>query len=288
MKAETLDPVLELRDAISALMASPERAALLDEEGRIAAINPAWRDAARRQGPSVAAWGRGADFLDLCERLGAQGERSAAELSAALRRVMAGATPWARVPQTATQEGGRSAAGAATVRRVRGPLENWFLVAYVAAEQQGTLPTALPELGVTLGTGLSHVDVLAAMDALPAHVALLDTDGTIFAVNAAWRRFAAAQGAAPEATGPGVNYLAVCERALRSGDRRGAQFADGLRAVLAGQRRSWWLDSRVNVRGDVRLFRGRVTRVESPDGPFVIVAHTDLSQPNTLYARAAA
>ena len=288
MKPETLDPVLELRDAISALMASPERAALLDEEGRIAAINPAWREAARRMGPSVAAWGRGVDFLDLCERLAAQGERSAAELAQGLRRVMARETPWARVPLTATQQGGRTATAAAMVRRVRGPLENWFLVTYAEVESAPSLPTALPELGVTLGTGLSHVDVLAAMDAVPSHVALLDTDGKIFAVNAAWRAFAAAQGASPEATGAGVNYLEVCERALRSGDRRGAQFADGLRAVLSGQRRTWWLDSRINVHGDVRLFRGRITRVESPDGPFVIVAHTDLSQPNTRFVRAAA
>jgi PAS domain-containing protein len=142
-------------------------------------------------------------------------------------------------------------------------------------------------MGMTLASGLAHTDVVAAMDAVPSLVALLDTDGRIFAVNAAWRRLAALQGASPDATGPGVSYLDVCDRALGQGDRRGAQFGEGLRKVLGGQRRTWWLDARVNVHGETRLFRGRVTRVESPDGPFVIVAHTDLSTPNVAYGVAA-
>ncbi|MEZ6017261.1 MAG: hypothetical protein R3F49_19260 [Planctomycetota bacterium] len=280
MKPANLDPTLELRDAVSLMMGATDRMALLDEEGRIAAINPAWREASRRSGASVASSGRGADFLDLCERAAADGERDAAEFAAAIRRVMARELTVAHVPLTFQLANGTGATSTATVRRVRGPLENWFLIGYADARQDSAQPTALPEVGVTLGVGLSHDDVRREMDAVMSHVALLDTDGAIFAVNAAWRAFAATQGADASATGPGVNYLDVCESALRSGDRRGAQFAQGLRAVLERRRRTWWLDSRINVAGEVRLFRGRVTRVESPDGPFVIVAHTDMSAPN--------
>jgi hypothetical protein len=286
MKPETLDPVIELRDAISLMLGASERMALLDEEGRIAVINPAWREHAREHSPSIAAVGRGASFLDLCDRAAAQGEHDAAELSAAIRRVLGRQTAWARVPLSPSSRYGLAAASTASVRRVRGPLENWLLVAYSAASVDTTRPTALPELGVTLGSGLSRAEVLAEMDAVTSHVALLDGAGRIVAVNAAWRRFAERQGATAEATGVGADYLTVCEAAVRSGDYRGAQFAEGLRSVLAGSRKSWWLDSRVNVAGEIRLFRGRVTRVESPDGPFVIVAHTDLSTSGTLSAAA--
>ena len=41
MKPETLDPVIDLRVAITLMLAADERMALLDEQGRIAVINPA-------------------------------------------------------------------------------------------------------------------------------------------------------------------------------------------------------------------------------------------------------
>lgn len=271
--------VLDLRAAVSSLSNAADRTALLDENGRIAAINPAWREAARRTGESMAELGRGALFLAQCERAAGQGDTDAAALVDALRRVMAREAT--SVTRTILGEAAIGAgASSVTATRVQGPLENWYLVSYSGARPGAQVPVVMPELGLTLGSGLSHGDVMRVMDAVPGHVALLDTSGKIFAVNTAWRRFAAAEGASEAATGCGADYLAVCEAAVRAGDRRGAQFADGLRAVLSGKRRSWWLDSRVNVRGEVRLFRGRVTRVESPDGPFVIVAHTDLSTPN--------
>ena len=51
----------------------------------------------------------------------------------------------------------------------------------------------------------------AALDALSAHIAVLDADGTIRAVNAAWRRFADANGFRGARFGVGSNYLDVCE-----------------------------------------------------------------------------
>ncbi|MDP3225931.1 MAG: hypothetical protein Q8M96_22580, partial [Rubrivivax sp.] len=49
----------------------------------------------------------------------------------------------------------------------------------------------------------------ALLDALPAHVALLDAKGVIVAVNAAWRRFADDNGLRDPGHGVGRNYLDV-------------------------------------------------------------------------------
>ena len=57
----------------------------------------------------------------------------------------------------------------------------------------------------------------AALDALSAHIAVLDTDGRILAVNAAWRRFADANGFSGKRFGVGANYIAVCEEAGHGG-----------------------------------------------------------------------
>lgn len=71
------------------------------------------------------------------------------------------------------------------------------------------------------------------LDAMPEHVAVLDHDGRIALVNAAWRDFALANGdPGMRATGPGVNYVEVCRRG--GGDRSSERAARGVQAVLDG------------------------------------------------------
>jgi len=53
----------------------------------------------------------------------------------------------------------------------------------------------------------------AILDALPAHIALIDADGIILAVNESWRRFATANDLQGSDFGVGQSYIVVCERA---------------------------------------------------------------------------
>lgn len=46
----------------------------------------------------------------------------------------------------------------------------------------------------------------AVVDALPLHLAVLDANGTIVRVNAAWRTFARQNGLPLAQGGPGTNY----------------------------------------------------------------------------------
>jgi diguanylate cyclase (GGDEF)-like protein len=74
----------------------------------------------------------------------------------------------------------------------------------------------------------------AVLDALPDATALLDANGSITAVNLAWRMFTIDNGGATERTGVGVNYLAVCDSAASSGCQDAADAAAAIRAVLRG------------------------------------------------------
>ncbi|MGN6606652.1 MAG: hypothetical protein ACTHMS_06550 [Jatrophihabitans sp.] len=65
-----------------------------------------------------------------------------------------------------------------------------------------------------------------------AEVALLDSDGVIVAVNAAWDEFCLANGGDPRAVGPGVSYLEVCDRA--GNDPVAADVAGAIVAALGG------------------------------------------------------
>jgi two-component system NtrC family sensor kinase len=91
------------------------------------------------------------------------------------------------------------------------------------------------EWGKTGGMrGTLHGGATAVLDAISAHVAVLDPAGIIVAFNEAWLRFAAQQGGDPERCGVGVNYIAVAEASAGCGDVIAGQAAQGIRAVLRG------------------------------------------------------
>ncbi|HUF21280.1 MAG TPA: PAS domain-containing protein, partial [Burkholderiales bacterium] len=53
----------------------------------------------------------------------------------------------------------------------------------------------------------------AILNALPAHIALLDTQGLIISVNEAWRRFSGTNVIQRPGYAIGVDYLAICDSA---------------------------------------------------------------------------
>jgi diguanylate cyclase (GGDEF)-like protein len=73
----------------------------------------------------------------------------------------------------------------------------------------------------------------ALWEVFPGHVALLDRDGFVVAVNGAWRAFGLARGGSASA-GVGLNYLDVCARAAADGDADAEQAAAIVRAALRG------------------------------------------------------
>lgn len=74
----------------------------------------------------------------------------------------------------------------------------------------------------------------AIVNALPAHVALIDGNGTIVSVNDAWRRFADANGWQDVGYGVGSNYLDACSAVAGCTSAEATAVATGLRGVLSG------------------------------------------------------
>ncbi len=74
----------------------------------------------------------------------------------------------------------------------------------------------------------------AILSSMPAHVALLDADGRIVAVNEAWQRGGTPQGFDDPACKVGESYLDVCRRARGEQATDPTQVVHGLAEVLAG------------------------------------------------------
>jgi PAS domain S-box-containing protein len=75
----------------------------------------------------------------------------------------------------------------------------------------------------------------AILNALPAHVALLDRDGTIIAVNETWKRFDVGDAFHGARFAVGINYLEACAAAVTTSPGEAAAAAEGIRAVADGR-----------------------------------------------------
>ncbi|NBB86972.1 MAG: PAS domain S-box protein [Bacteroidetes bacterium] len=111
----------------------------------------------------------------------------------------------------------------------------------------------------------------ALLDALPAHVAVLDAEGTILEVNQAWQQFAAAQGGKLRGS-IGANYLTVCAQAQSAAPEAAA--GAGLRAVLAGERDQVTLTYPCPTSSAKRWFEMHVRPVA---GGGAVVSHFDVT-----------
>jgi PAS domain S-box-containing protein len=124
----------------------------------------------------------------------------------------------------------------------------------------------------------SHAFLQASLDALSAHLAVVDRNGAIVAVNQAWRRFAQANGHAGQADAG--NYLQVCDAA--GPDSPGAaQAAAGIRDVLAGRAPSFEMEYPCDAPGEKRWFTMRVTPLHARGTPHAVVAHEDTTARRT-------
>lgn len=116
------------------------------------------------------------------------------------------------------------------------------------------------------------------LDTLPAHVALLDADGTILHVNAGWRQFAAASTVALQQDGVGADYPATCEAAE---DPEAKQVGQALRAILAGERARFEFEYPCATPAGERWFRMVACAVPGQEEAFeaaALVMHLEITE----------
>jgi len=117
----------------------------------------------------------------------------------------------------------------------------------------------------------------ATLDALSAHVAVVDRDGNIVATNAEWRKFALENQIAFQSVSEGANYLAVCDAAAKRGDADAAKVAASLREVLAGQRTAWQFEYPCHSPSERRWFICQVTQGHNGQQLHAVVAHENVT-----------
>jgi two-component system CheB/CheR fusion protein len=162
-------------------------------------------------------------------------------------------------------------AGVRVEKEVRGSNGHFYFVRM--------LPYSVPSSSAR-GAVLSFLDVTALhevsrlqliIDALSEHIAVLNSEGVITMVNAAWKRFAIENGDAQlEHTGPGVNYLSVCTAEGLSDAHQ------GVRDVLQRKRSHFSLEYPCHSPTEERWFVMHVSPIEG-EQPGVVVSHVNVT-----------
>ncbi|MEY4717765.1 MAG: hypothetical protein RL563_383 [Pseudomonadota bacterium] len=115
------------------------------------------------------------------------------------------------------------------------------------------------------------------IDALPEHIAVLNPMGTIVLINAAWRRFAMANGDRDLShSGIGINYLDVCRAANHHDDLIGQEALKGIKGVLEGTLASYSLEYPCHSPVEQRWFVMNVAPIRNHEYGAVI-SHVNIS-----------
>ena len=116
----------------------------------------------------------------------------------------------------------------------------------------------------------------SAIDALSAHIAIIDKEGEILLVNAGWRKFAQANGLNLEDDGVGENYLNVCDTAVGEGSDKAFEVADGIRKVIAKELDEFSLEYACHNLEERRWFKLEVTCIELNGDTRILLVHEDI------------
>ncbi|MDS4022810.1 MAG: PAS domain-containing protein [Candidatus Competibacter sp.] len=122
----------------------------------------------------------------------------------------------------------------------------------------------------------SEILIEGTLDSLTAHVAILDAQGMIILVNAAWRRFAEQNGGGAGCH-VGADYMVVCRKVLTGKDRAEAQAAlRGICHVLDGTRNYFSMEYPCHSPTEPRWFEMRVFHLNGAR-PSVMIAHENIT-----------
>lgn len=120
--------------------------------------------------------------------------------------------------------------------------------------------------------------IQSALDALSAHISILDENGTIINVNSAWCKFADENAFRGSQYGIGTNYLSLCDKAKGKDAKEAPLVAHGIRQVLQNQLEEFRLEYPCHAPREKRWFVMHVTRFKWHGHARLIVAHQNVTE----------
>ncbi|HEY8856283.1 MAG TPA: EAL domain-containing protein [Rugosibacter sp.] len=124
----------------------------------------------------------------------------------------------------------------------------------------------------------------AILNALPAHIALLDSQGRILSVNETWRRFDGGSVLQCPGHAVGFNYLDNCDRAPANDASEARQVAQGIRSVLSGEVKRFSLEYPCHSATQRRWLLMTVMPLADTHSHGAVVMHMDITERKRMTA----
>jgi PAS domain S-box-containing protein len=125
---------------------------------------------------------------------------------------------------------------------------------------------------------LSEAFNAGILNSLTSHLAVLDKNGNIIAVNDSWKHFAMENGDPTLlATGVGINYYDVCKKAAKNNIEEANTVVMGIRQIMDAKIKDFYLEYACHSPVERRWFALRVVKFESVE-PMVVVAHLNITE----------
>ncbi|MFZ5569323.1 MAG: response regulator transcription factor [Thermodesulfobacteriota bacterium] len=115
------------------------------------------------------------------------------------------------------------------------------------------------------------------LNALSAHIAILDRHGVILETNLAWRQFGVKNGLGSSLENRRINYLEVCDAATGVEAEHSRNAARGIREVIRGDLAEFAMEYPCHSPAEQMWFYMRVTRIPVPGPHFLVISHENIT-----------
>lgn len=119
--------------------------------------------------------------------------------------------------------------------------------------------------------------IRTVLNSLAANIVVLDIKGNIIKTNQNWDDFNSSNEGEINKASPGVNYLDVCRRSFQSGDDSALNAAEGIEAVISGQKDIYTMEYPCHSPSEKRWFLMKVTPLKEKRPSEVVVFHIDIT-----------
>ncbi len=117
----------------------------------------------------------------------------------------------------------------------------------------------------------------AILNALPAQIALLDSEGNFQEVNESWRKFVWQNDQLIEKNIVFESYISFCERLIGKESKETAFAIEGIRSVLSGQSDNYAHEFSCSINGNTQWFRLVVSPLSIDENKGVVVMHLNVT-----------
>ncbi|MDQ3048950.1 MAG: PAS domain S-box protein, partial [Bacteroidota bacterium] len=116
------------------------------------------------------------------------------------------------------------------------------------------------------------------LNSLSSHIAVVNLEGKIIAVNESWTRFALENGEAVlHRNGVGSNYFKICEESVQRGEPIAQEVLVGMKEVLKGKKKTFYLEYPCHSPSEKRWFGMLVMRFGNEE-TMIVVSHQDITE----------